>query len=476
MFPSFIGIKAVSSSNSALLGLGSSVQPVYAVSAATWHEGTNQYTSLANVTYGELYNTLGANQTCLTRTVWINYNDHTNAFIGLTVRYDFNPGGLDISHQQVLNWSKLTYSDLGINTGGVVNKTQVGTIYFFKGFDITKGTSGNFTLSQTYYNNAQNAPGSYSYNVNNVVGGISYLNYSTAQISAVALSTVNTTYKGIAMTDSIATFNVTFSAQISSKPLAGTLVGTSQNQTLINMPVVFMFQITHDAAHTQYKYGVYIDWSIMKAFPNWGGLKSGDSFCLVADDYLQFLYNNTKADDQFSSDANNDSAIYRVNGIEVCRELFPVNYTISGSIQPYNTARIYVPDAIYNPAATNTSKYDSKTFVCFSGFIYNQSSGFTFDPTIITPNSITASNIKTNTNTPTASNTLTVIILLSTAIVVIAAAATGTVVIVKRRRERRLNFNPKPKTQLLLNTITYTTTSLNSRHRQRQTKTLYKRL
>ena len=255
----------------------------------------------------------------------------------------------------MLNWSELTYSDLGINTWQNVNETSLGTIYFFKGFDIINGTAQNFTLSQIYNNNSQNLPGSYSYYDNNVVGDISYLNYSTVQISPVTLSTVNATYEGTSMTDSVATFNVTFVAQISNAPLAETLAGTSQNQTVVNVPVVFMFQITHDVAHTQYKYGININLSAGKAFPNWGNLQSGDSYSLVADAYLQFLYNNTTSQSYFSSNANNDSAIYQVNSTELCREIFPLNYTISGDPLLYNTSRIYVPDANYIPAAANTS-------------------------------------------------------------------------------------------------------------------------
>lgn len=173
---SFIGCNAVSSSNSALFGSQAFAQNVSTASNATWYAGTNQSTSLTNVTCQELYNSAGGNQSCLTRTLWINYNDNTSASVGLTIRYFFNPGGLDISNQQVLNWSDLTYSDLGINTWQNLNNTSLGTIYFFKGFDIIKGTAQNFTLSQTYNNNAQKPPGSYSYYDNNVVGDISYLN------------------------------------------------------------------------------------------------------------------------------------------------------------------------------------------------------------------------------------------------------------------------------------------------------------
>ena len=378
-----------------------------AQNVSAWYEGSNQYTSLANVTYQELYSSASGNQSCLTRTVWISYNDNTSASVGLTIRYLFNPGGLDVSNQKVLNWGDLTYSDLGINTWQNVNETSLGTIYFFKGFDIIKGTAQNFTLSQIYNNNSQNPPGSYAYYDNNVVGGISYLNYSTVQISPVTLSNVNATYQGAAMTDSVATFNVTFVAQISNVPLAGILGGTSQNQTVINVPVVFMFQITHDAAHTQYKYGVNIDLSAGEAFPNWGGLQSGDSYSLVADDYLQFLYNNTASQSYFSSDASNDSAIYLVNGAELCREILPLNYTISGDPQSYNTTRIYVPDGNYIPATSNTSvTEESRIFVCFSGFVYNQSMGFTFDPAIINPCSVSASttSIPTSSPTPTATS------------------------------------------------------------------------
>lgn len=400
--------------------LETSVQPMSAVFSSNWHEGTNQSTPELNVSYTEEYGRRTGYDT-LNRKMYLPYNDGTKEKITVVQCLCFNPGGVDISHQQVLDWSKLDHVEIGLGTEGSVNGTSLETGYIFTGFSIISGAAKDFTLSKIYQGN-----GTYYYAINNVVGIIQYWESTAYKISTVTLSTVNAIYNGKVMTESVVKFNVTIGAQIIACQKTGTvgvqLAGTApQNQTL-NVPVVLMFQVTHDTAHTEYKYGVDIDWSIRKDFPAtfeinhvvYSALQNGDNFSLIAQDYLSF-YGPNAAVKSFSTDAKNDSAIYLVNGTELCRELFTTNYTINGSPQIYNTTRIYIPDAIHQVGN------NSAVFVCFGGFKYNQSSGFTFDPAVITPNSIRAS------------NALTVIIPLSAAIVVIAAAA---IAIVFRRHQR----------------------------------------
>ena len=102
-----------------------------------------------------------------------------------------------------------------------------------------------------------------------------------------------------------------------------------QHQTLNDVPVVLTFQIKENSAYIAYKYGVNVDWSEDNAFPT-TGLNNGDNFTLVSFDNLGFeTSQNASSLIQpiffFSTDAQNDSAIYSVNGTELCQELFPLN-------------------------------------------------------------------------------------------------------------------------------------------------------
>ena len=74
---------------------------------------------------------------------------------------------------------------------------------------------------------------------------------------------------------------------------------------------------------------------------------TGQEYSLVASDLLMFNYGmNSQEVEQFSTDANNDTALYLVNGQVMCRELLTMQYSIDGSSQVYNTTRIYVPDNV----------------------------------------------------------------------------------------------------------------------------------
>jgi hypothetical protein len=127
----------------------------------------------------------------------------------------------------------------------------------------------------------------------------------------------------------------------------------------------------------------------------------------------------------FSTDAQNDSAIYNVNGAVLCRELVPTNYTINGSSQIYSTTRVYCPYSMYNGA---TGQGASSIYVIFGGFIYNQSSGFSFDPAVIAYNS--------GSNSSSGSNLFNVVLPIS-AVAAVAVVAIGALIMVKRRRTEK---------------------------------------
>ena len=212
------------------------------------------------------------------------------------------------------------------------------------------------------------------------------------------MTSENATYNGTAVTDSIATFNVTLDAQIIDTQLVRPGPGGMEippHQTLNNVPVVLTFQVTENSAYTAYKYGVNLDWSADNAFPT-TGLNNGDNFTLVSFDNLGFETSQSSTSPIqniffFSTDAQNDSAIYSVNGTELCQELFPLNYTINGNSETYNTTRIFVPYQNYDQISALNVTGNSDMFVGFDGFNYNQSSGFSFDPTVTTYSSVSNS-------------------------------------------------------------------------------------
>ena len=81
---------------------------------------------------------------------------------------------------------------------------------------------------------------------------------------------------------------------------------------------------------------------------------------------------NSQEVKQFSTDANNDTALYLVNGQVMCRELLTMQYTIDGSSQVYNTTRIYVPDNVVASSGSSYLENQSAVYVVFDGFKYNE--------------------------------------------------------------------------------------------------------
>jgi hypothetical protein len=332
----------------------------------------------------------------------LNYPDGTGESILFGITYAFGAGGLNISDHQVLNWSKVSSAGISMNTWGSVNGTQVATLYTFTGFDIVNGSANDFNLTR---NDGPN--NSYFYSINDIIGSLNYANSTAINIGAVTLSNASTTFEGKALNESIAKFNITLDAQISDFPLPP-IPPQMANDTAktVPVPVTMMFEITHDVAQTEVKYGLDVNWSAVKDFPTSfenpndpnplsnQTLATGDNFSLVAQDRLDFSSGTGFAPTAiFTTDAQNDSAIYVVNGTELCRELFPTSYTPLGSDQVYNTTRDYVP------VSWQSTWNQSSMFVVIGGFRYNESSGFSFDPALITPNSVGQNSPITNPTT-----------------------------------------------------------------------------
>jgi hypothetical protein len=381
----------------------------------------------------------------------LNYQDGTGETVLFGVSYSFAQGGMDLSTHQVLNWSKVVDAGLTLLNNAVVNGTSLGTMYTFMGFDVVNGTASQFSLTKNYPNGSD--PNSFSYSVNNIVGSINYANATSIQIGAVNLSTANTTSNGKTMTVSIAKFNVTVDALMSNLSLPPTSPGVQQNANSSNdiVPVVLMFQVTHDTVQTEIKYGVSVDWSNSNAFPTAtikstnlpnppslipGALKDGDNFSLVAADRLSFGYGRANGANTtytyattFTTDSQNDSAIYLVNGTQLCRELFPTSYSINENPKVINTTRDYVP------VSFQSTWNESSMFIVYGGFKYNESTGFTFDPVVITPNSVSSNTVSTSshlktTNGPNEPNWLQVLIPVG---LVITVAIAATMIMLRRR-------------------------------------------
>jgi hypothetical protein len=409
LVPSFIDCKAVTSTSSRPLTFESTARPFQAIDNDNWYTGANESTPQVDVNYSQFM----PQADTLDRSMTLWYGNGATR-VSMHFVYWFNPGGINDSassypnyNPQVLDWTQLNGISFTLADDGSLDSTTAwGTTYSFSGLDIINGTAQQLSLNEV--GNSTD----YAYMLNNQVGSITYANCSAAAIGPVTLDTENTTYNGNALTDSIATFNVTLDAQIINCQLTAAGPNTPTlppHQTLSNVPITLMFQVTENSAYTAYKYGVNVDWSADTAFPT-TGLNNGDSFSLVTADSLGFGITQDAVAQPFvsffSTDANNDSAIYSVNGTEVCQEIFPLNYTINGSSQTYNTTRLYVPVQNYVQSTDPSQARNSSTmYVCFDGFYYNQSTGFSFDPTVITYNSASSTNSPPSTNNPNPSPT-----------------------------------------------------------------------
>lgn len=375
-----------------------------------WHDGSNQSTPQADVTYSEEYMNMSqpingtmTQMGLLQQYMWIQYNDNTGARVGFELHCVFYPGGINVTEQKVVNWSKLYSIELILHSETWEDNRTVGTMYSFQGFTIIKGNPNSFNLSNGPIQN-----GSYSHYMNNVIGSISYWSDS-ARIGNVSLSTDSSN-------ESIATFSVSVNANINN----GSSVGSySANEVGIPIPVVFQFTVTHNLTATEYKYGANIDWSAAKEFPTLIPMAYGENYSLVASDLLMFYVGETNGEvKQFATDASNDTADYAMNNTTMCRELFTKTYTIDNSSQSYNTTRIYVE----NDSSDQTGNV-SKVYVVFGGFTYGNSSSLSFDPAVIIPNSLKSGAGPTN---------LTSVL---PYIVVIAAIAVGAVVVLRFRKK-----------------------------------------
>ena len=93
--------------------------PLSMNASTVWHDGTDQSTPEVSVSYSDEYSLISnGQQDCLSRYMWLTYNDGTGARVGFELHCAFELGGLDIANQTVLDWNKLIGVELILHSEG----------------------------------------------------------------------------------------------------------------------------------------------------------------------------------------------------------------------------------------------------------------------------------------------------------------------------------------------------------------------
>jgi len=336
------------------------------VSNADWHEEGNKSTTEVDITYTEMIGgDDGSGLAMLEQRMGLAYKDGTNAGAGFATGLKFNDGG--IVGGVVEDWSKINYTEPTFySTLSTTNKTG-GANYKFNGFEIYKGNSANIDLC----NIPLSGGWALKLNESKRIGVIDILakNY---KVGAVTLSTNEVLYGGSMVTQSIAEFDINVNATI------GNYTHTH------DILVVYKFEVKHMINETTYKFGVDINWTGYEDFPTELNMNSGDEYLLVASDRLSVGI-ETFGINTFYSNAENDTAIFKFDDEEICRQYFTTAFKINLTGSDTNTRRIYLENATYH----SSYGYGSRTFVFFDGFKYGQSNGIRYDPMVVVPCSYT---------------------------------------------------------------------------------------
>jgi hypothetical protein len=333
-------------------------------SNADWHEEGNKSTTEVDVLYIESIGFEEASsQDMLEQRMMLHYKDGTNAEAGFATGLKFKDGG--IVGGVVEDWSKVNYTEPTFySTSPLPNKT-VGANYKFNGFEIYKGNStsidlenvslsGGWALKLDYYKR---------------IGVIDVLakNY---KVGAVTLSTNEVLYEGSMVTQSIAEFDIIVNATIGNSTHAH------------DLQVVYKFEVRHMINETRYKFGVDINWTGYEDFPTELNMNPGDEYFLVASDRLS-VHIETIPINTFYSNAENDTAIFKFEDEEICRQYFTTAFKINLTGSDTSTSRLYLQNY------TTQGGYGSRTYVFFDGFKYGQSNGIRYDPEVVVPCSYT---------------------------------------------------------------------------------------
>jgi len=333
-------------------------------SNADWHEEDNKSTTEVDILYLESMGFEEASgQYMLEQRMAINYKDGTNANAGFATGLKFKEGG--VIGGVVADWSKVNYTEPTFYSSSPLPNKTVAANYKFNGFEIYKGNSANIDLCNITLSGAW----ALKLNESKRIGVINILtrNY---KVGAVTLSTTEVLYEGNMVTQSIAEFDIIVNATIGNT--------THTHDT----PVIYKFEVRHMINETRYKFGVEINWTGYEDFPSELNMNIGDEYFLVANDRLS-VHIETFGINTFFSNVENDTAIFKHEDEEICRQYFTTAFKINLTGSDTNTRRLYLQNY------TNQGGLASRVFVFFDGFRYGQSNGIKYDPTIVIPCSYT---------------------------------------------------------------------------------------
>lgn len=411
-------------------------------SDSNWHQGSNQTTPLVNVSYDQAFSECqgpcsGPLQG-LDESLHLTYPDNTGSALSVDFDYSFYPGGLDVKNHTVLNWSKMQSMWLSVDGQSYLNSTHVMAMYNMLGFYVVNGTASNLSF-QLWPEQPGQIGGWYP---SGDVGSLSFAG-GPATFGEVADREIPYEYQGASLEGSEVDFNVSLMSAFSVSWAPGGSPTASNGFGVDLVPTVLSFQVTHNLSYTGYKYGVQANWSATKAFPvtmpgdpQWR-MRTGAPFSLVSEDTVWLATQDQNGSqsalsEEFTTDSGNDTAIYRLDGTILCQEFFTTHYTLDGSPQVLNTTRVYLWNASERspPSGMGTGRMNvSSVAVAFGGFRYNESTGFAFDPDIVTRCSFL----------PGGSSSL-VWVLVGGALVAVAVVA----LVLRRRRKRRVRTTAKP--------------------------------
>ena len=337
-------------------------------SNADWHVENNRSTAEVDITYTESIGggDDGSGLDMLEQTMVLHYKDGTNAAAGFITRIKFNDGG--IVGGAVDDWSKANATEPTFFSASSTSNYSIGADYKFNGFEIYKGNSANIDLI-----NITLGGGAWALKLDESkrIGFINVIlkNY---KIGAVTLNTDEVLYEGNMVTQSIAEFDIIVNATI------GNYTHAHDTQ------VIFEFEVRHMINETKYKFGIDVNWAGYEDFPTELDMNLGDEYFLVANDRLSVGV-ETFAIGTFYCNAENDTAIFKFEDEEICRQQFTTAFKINHTGSDINTSRFYLQNATYQ-----SSSYGSRVYVFFDGFRYGQSYGISFDPTVVVPCSYTS--------------------------------------------------------------------------------------
>ena len=228
----------------------------------------------------------------------------------------------------------------------------------FTSFSIIAGESA----AVTYTNNSQGS--FWRVEPNDVIATISFQNKATF-MSDVTLG--KPTGSNSQSWNYYATWTVSLNATI------------SDGSTDVDIPAVFSFNITHLGTTEVLKYGLDLDWSAEKDFPNSGGLTQGQKYTLVADDRCHIGIDGTEMTWFTPSNAQNKSFDFKEGSEHYATMDVTENYDIQGGASGLDTVRTFIAEQ----SIAVSGGIQSAIYVAYGGFEYNVSTGLEYDPTLV---------------------------------------------------------------------------------------------